>query len=266
MTMREASGPSVSRSTTALSDWVDGYLARIGYEGPREPTLRVLRGIHEAHFLHVPFENLDIRRGVRLTVDEAANRAKIISRQRGGFCLEVNAVFASALREIGFRVDVLGACVFNEGALGPEMTHMTLVVHLDEPWLADVGFGARISQPLRLGERAPQVFGTRSYVVANDGDHWFVTVREPGGPPTSYTFTQRPRQFADFAAACDWLQTSPDSRFTQGDLVTLPTETGRITLASDRLIVTEGEQREETVIPSAAELHERLREQFGLTL
>ena len=45
------------------------YLQRIGYEGPVMPTVETLRAMHRAHFLHVPFENLDIQRGVSIVVD-----------------------------------------------------------------------------------------------------------------------------------------------------------------------------------------------------
>ena len=51
---------------------VAAYLERIGYTGPAEPTLENLRAMHRAHFLNVPFENLDIARGVRISVDSMA--------------------------------------------------------------------------------------------------------------------------------------------------------------------------------------------------
>src|SRR5690348_9809799 len=38
---------------------VPAYLARIGYSGPVTPTAEVLRALHRAHMLSVPFENLD---------------------------------------------------------------------------------------------------------------------------------------------------------------------------------------------------------------
>ncbi len=259
--------PALSGPQTATGDpRVDAYLARIGYDGGCAPTLETLRGMHRAHFLHVPFENLDIGRRVPLSLVEQTNFEKIVGRHRGGFCLEVNGLFASVLQRIGFRVDVLGARVFTDGALGPALTHMTLLVHLDEPWIADVGFGGRIIEPLRLAERAPQFFGERSYTVANDDDHWFVTAREPGTPPMTYTFTLRGRSFDEFRSACDWLQTSPDSRFTQADIVSLGTEDGRRSLAADRLIVTEREERRESELGSPAERSQVLRDRFGLVL
>jgi len=243
---------------------IDAYLARIGYEGSRETTLETLRGMQRAHFLNVPFENLDIMAGVRIEVDERVNFDKIVGNGRGGYCLELNGTFARVLRKIGFRADVLAARVMVEGRLSPPFSHMTTLVHLDEPWIADVGFGGRLIEPLRLHETRDQVFGERSYVVANDGDHWFMTGTEPGNPPVAYTFTLEPREFSEFEQVNDWLQTSPDSRFTLGEVVSLGTEHGRLTLAPGRLIVTNGAEREEREIGSPAERAAVLQEHFRI--
>jgi arylamine N-acetyltransferase len=64
---------------------IDGYCARIGYAGPREPTLVVLRAIVAGHTAAIPFENLDVlaKRPVRL--DLLALREKLVHHQRGGF-------------------------------------------------------------------------------------------------------------------------------------------------------------------------------------
>src|SRR5947209_1474820 len=61
------------------------YFARIGYAGPREPTLAVLRGIVAAHATSIPFENLEVllRRGVKL--DAEALFDKLVERRRGGY-------------------------------------------------------------------------------------------------------------------------------------------------------------------------------------
>ena len=63
---------------------VDRYLERIGYAGPREPTLDTLTALHRAHMLTVPFENLDIALGRPLVLDPEQNYAKIVERRRGG--------------------------------------------------------------------------------------------------------------------------------------------------------------------------------------
>jgi N-hydroxyarylamine O-acetyltransferase len=239
------------------------YLSRIGYSGDVSPTLETLRAMHRSHFYNVPFENLDISRGVRIAVDEAVNYEKIVTRRRGGFCLELTGMFGRALRQMGFRVDVIGARVFSGGRLSHPMSHMVLIVYLEEPWIADVGFGGRVIEPLRLAERSDQVFGMRRYVVENDGDHWFVTCAEDGYDTLTYAFTRQPREFAEFHAVCEWLQTSPESRFTGGDVISLATPTGRNTLAAGRLITFDSGTRDEHTV-SPAQAAEIIRDRFGI--
>jgi N-hydroxyarylamine O-acetyltransferase len=266
--------------------WVADYLRRIGYGGGTESTLENLRAMHRAHFLNVPFENLDIARGVTIEVDERVNARKLVERRRGGFCLEVTGMFARMLRALGYRVDVIGAQVEmdNTGTLGAEssafpprdgfgatrlsepLSHMIAIVHLDERWIADVGFGGRIAEPLRLDEREPQRLGIRTYVIAQDGNRYRVMCEEPGAPSGAYQFVLKPRRFDEFYEVCTWLQTSPDSRFTHGDIVSLATPQGRVTLAEERLIVNENGERVETPVASEAEKMAILRERFGIIL
>jgi N-hydroxyarylamine O-acetyltransferase len=262
--------------TTATLD-VSAYLERIGYHGDTAPTLDNLRAMHRAHFYNVPFENLDIARKVPIVVDETINTEKIVRKGRGGFCLELTGTFARVLRALGYRVDVIGAQVeidntgaappdFNDVRLSEPLSHMIAIVHLEERWIADVGFGGRIIEPLRLDEREPQRFGMRTYVISTQGERYRVSCDEPGTPPGAYQFVLQPREFGEFNAVCRWLQTSPDSRFTHGDIVSLATPNGRVTFAEERLIVNEGGQRTERDITSAGEKTAILRDLFHITL
>ena len=126
------------------------YLERIHYHGSLEPTLHTLCALHEAHLLAVPFENLDIHLGREIAAHVASLWTKIIEQNRGGFCYELNGLFALLLRALGFQVDMLSAAVASStGGFGPEFDHLTLLVHLEEDWIADVGFGESFRQPLR---------------------------------------------------------------------------------------------------------------------
>ncbi len=244
---------------------VSAYLERIGYHGDTAPTLENLRSMHRAHAFAVPFENLDIARGTKIVVDEDTNFDKIVTRRRGGFCLELTGLFARVLRALGFSVDVIGARVMLDGRLSHPRSHMVLVVHLDEPWLADVGFGGRLIEPLPLRDGVGLTIGDRQYNVANDGDHWFVTSTEPGNPPGTYVFTHQPRAFDEFHEVCNWLQTSPDSRFTHGSIVSMARPNGRSSLAGTRLITTNGEERAERDI-APEDVGAVLLSEFGIRL
>jgi len=74
--------------------------------------------LHEAHLLAVPFENLDIVLGRAIVLDEASLWTKIVDHHRGGFCYELNGLFALLLRALGFQVDLLSAAVAHETPTG----------------------------------------------------------------------------------------------------------------------------------------------------
>ena len=78
---------------------IDAYLERIGYRGSREPTVETLKRLHRAHMLTVPFENLDIPLGRPIVLSLPLLYDKIVRRRRGGFCYELNGLFAWLLQD-----------------------------------------------------------------------------------------------------------------------------------------------------------------------
>src|SRR6202158_5732396 len=136
---------------------VQAYLRRIDYQGSLSPGIDLLRSLHRAHLFTVPFENRDIHLGREIVCDESRILRKIVNEKRGGFCYELNGAFAALLRALGFRVPLLSCRVARQdGSYGPEFDHLTLRVDIDEPWLADVGFGECFLEPLRPASRLEQ--------------------------------------------------------------------------------------------------------------
>ncbi|HJZ46080.1 MAG TPA: arylamine N-acetyltransferase [Roseiflexaceae bacterium] len=139
---------------------VRAYLRRIGYNGTVAPTTATLRELHRAHLLAVPFENLDIHLGRPITLDQDALFDKVVTRRRGGFCYELNGLFAALLRAIGFQVTLLSAGVARaEGGFGPEFDHLTLLVTTDPSTLRlrpSTSSGGTSGEPrLRAGDQPP---------------------------------------------------------------------------------------------------------------
>ena len=129
---------------------VELYLQRINYRGSLVPNLDTLRSLHRAHMFSVPFENLDIHLGRTIVLDEELFYEKIVGRKRGGFCYELNGLFAALLRDIGYDVTTLSARVADGDSLGPDFDHMCLLVQFEARWLVDVGFGESFVEPLLL--------------------------------------------------------------------------------------------------------------------
>jgi N-hydroxyarylamine O-acetyltransferase len=249
------------------------YLERIGYRGASMPTTETLRALHLAHLRAVPFENLDIHLGRPIILDEELLFDKIVRRRRGGFCYELNGLFAVLLRQIGFDVTLLAAQFpAEEGAVNPELDHLILLVRAedsDQPLLADVGGGrGSFAYPLlvQVSEVQTQAIAGASFRLLPEGERCQLWRQEPDGDwERSYAFTWQPRQFGDFTEACWFHQSSPESHFTQKRLCTLLTAAGRITLSEQRLITTVNGTRSEQELDDAAYV-ETLRAAFGIDL
>lgn len=244
---------------------VAAYLARIGSGPGAAPSAAGLRDLAVRHVSTVPFENLDIPLGEPITLAVAALVDKIVRRRRGGFCYELNGLFAELLRALGYQVALLAARVYDpDGVLGPPLDHLALRVDLERAWLVDVGFGQHARHPLPLDDPADQadpdgVFQVRT-VADGTGD---VDVSQDGKPV--YRLEPHPRSLDEFAAMCWFQQHWPGSAFTRRTTVTLALPDGRVTLSGRRLIRTIGGTRTETEL-SDADRMAAYRDVFGFEL
>lgn len=248
---------------------IKAYLDRIGYRGPLTPTAETLRALQVAHLQTVPFENLSIHARQPIVLDDESLFDKVVARRRGGFCYELNGLFAALLRALGFQVTMLSAEVARaDGTFSPDFDHMALLVTLEERWLADVGFGDLFRDPLRLDERGEQPEGVRTFRIVEDGDHRLLLRRDGPKEPwlPQYRFTLQPHEYPDYAGMCRFHQTSPESHFTRQTVCSLATPDGRVTLSGMRLITTRGGERQERVLESDEERTALLREMFGVVV
>jgi N-hydroxyarylamine O-acetyltransferase len=246
---------------------VAAYLERLGL-APADVTVdRVgLTRLQRAHLWRIPFENLSIHLGEPISLDLAVIGDKLTFRRRGGFCYEMNGGFGALLQALGFPTTYLEGRVYGaDGSPGIHFDHLCLRVDLDEPYLADVGFGASFVEPLRLETRAVQVDPAGEFqIVPTDGEDGWLDLVMNGRP--QFRFSLQPRQLTDFQPGCTYHQTSPDSHFTQNSLCTLPNDDGRTTIAGRLLVERRGDERTEREVVDDAELLALYRERFGITL
>jgi N-hydroxyarylamine O-acetyltransferase len=246
---------------------VSAYLERIGYRGSLLPNAETLRALHRAHMLSVPFENLDIGWKRKIVIDREAFLRKVVAERRGGFCYELNGAFSALLEAMGFNVTMLSARAPTAiGSDGPEYDHLALRVDLEEPWLADVGFGDSFIEPLRLQLGVAQSDGRQRFRIVQLQDALKLeTLEAAGNWRTEYLFSLVPRQLEEFSAMCHFHQTSPDSPFTRKRVCSRATSDGRITLSDMKLIITAGGTRKERLLNSEEEWWEALEQNFQIT-
>ena len=242
------------------------YAQRIEADLPPAVDAGNLRDLHRAHLLAVPFENLSIHLSERISLAEADLVDKVVRRRRGGFCYELNGLFALLLESLGASVTRVAARVHGDNGFGPPFDHLALVVRPageSGPWLADVGFGSHTEFPLRLvtGEDQDDPAGTFRVADAPDGD---LDVLKDGKP--QYRIETRGRDLTDFAPTCWYQQSSPASHFTQGTICSRLTEHGRISVAGSLLIETRDGNRTERALAGPEALLAAYREHFGVVL
>jgi N-hydroxyarylamine O-acetyltransferase len=236
---------------------LDAYLQRIGFIGQPETDLDTLKQMHCQHLLSIPYENLDVQLQRPVDLDIQRIYTKIVEQARGGWCYEMNGLLEWALKEAGFEVMRMTGGVRRaergDAAFG---NHLVLCVQLDEPWIADVGFGDGAFEPVPL---RPHRFEQRgfSYSLERLGDCWRLH-NHAGGAADSYDFRHGP---ADESA---WLSRSEDSPFVQSLTCQRFAAHGYdIQLGRVAKQVTPGGKRE-WLIDSPQELLDSLRARFGL--
>jgi N-hydroxyarylamine O-acetyltransferase len=193
---------------------LSAYLHRIHFSGTPKPDLATLRQLTRAHLAAIPYEDLDVQLGFRLGFDLEATFDKLVRSRRGGWCYEMNGLLAWALERIGFRYTRLGAAALREehgdATIG---NHLALCVHLERDYLADVGFGDALIEPIPIVEGAVRQDFLQFRLVRLDAT-WWRLVNHPEGT-RSFDLTLEPALDARLAERCEWLQTSPDSSFVQ---------------------------------------------------
>ena len=248
---------------------IQAYLDRINYRGRLNVDAETLRQLHVAHLRSVPFENLSIHAHEPIVLNDEWLFDKIVSRRRGGFCYELNGLFGALLRALGFEVEMLSAEVANnDGSFSAPFDHMTLIVTLDERWLADVGFGDSFIEPLRIDRRGPQVQANGAYRIATVDDYLLLqkktTEAEDWKP--QYRFKLTAYQYADYLERCAYNQTSPRSHFTQNRICSMLTPNGRISVSDKRFIVSSDGVRNDYPVQDDDEYRELLRQHFGIVM
>jgi N-hydroxyarylamine O-acetyltransferase len=272
------------------------YFRRLGIDDPSpldaDPTLDKLKVLQERHLATIPFENLS-QHGLDLPaiLDVEATAHKILDRNRGGFCFEVNGLFAAFLVELGYDVVLLPATVTNFDV----PTHLVLVVTCYDGTVAfvDVGFGEPPLHPLLydddLSGACEQVTpeGMRSKLVRNhkdEDDHgdavylywhkngeWVPRLRWAYHLHGAGSAADPPRMtLRDFHPYLNTVR-QPESNFSKKLICCILAKDRKISLAGNRLKVTgrprfpeEAASVDVQELDSVEAVRQALRDHFGI--
>jgi N-hydroxyarylamine O-acetyltransferase len=246
---------------------LQAYLDRVAFGGTPAPTLEVLQRLLSCHVFSVPFENLDVQLGHKLTTSPAEAYDKIVKRKRGGWCYEQNGLFGLVLDQIGYEVMRVAAAV-RRAERGEIATanHLCLLVKPaddDQTYLVDVGFGGSMTAPIPLQElrceQTPFQLGLRR----TDDDHWQFW-EDVGDGEFSFDFLPAAADEDALQAKCDFLQTDPSSGFVQSVVAQIRTARAHTTLRGKVCSRATSNGIETHIIESPEELLATLKKTFGL--
>jgi N-hydroxyarylamine O-acetyltransferase len=243
---------------------LDAYLARIGLEG--RPNLAQ---VHRAHSTSIPFENLDPRRGLPVSLEPEDLERKLVTERRGGYCFEQNLLLKAALEALGAEVELFLARVRYGGEATRPRGHLVLRVHAEDlSWHADVGFGlGTLFEPLPFGPGAAHEQSGWHYRIVEDGAELVLQSMEGEEWVDLYGFPPQPVPFIDLETSNWWVSTHPRSPFVSGLMVSIQENDGTRTSLTDRseLALTEQTPVGRTVTPVTPEVvPELLATRFAL--
>ena len=249
---------------------IPAYAARLDYRGKLDPCIETLRGLHEAHTLTVPFENLDVRLGRPILLDPATLFRKIVCERRGGYCFELNGLFAALLERIGFPVHRLMARVLYGAATVRPLSHEVLLVEADGGrWLADVGFGGNgliAPLPLRAGHEERQ-YQEHVRLVGREGRTGPVFVLQFESADVwhdLYEFSLERYAPEDYILPNYYHSHAPESLFMRHVICTKPTVEGRIILLDRKLKIRERGETRHAKADRPEEFRMFLKTHFGI--
>lgn len=133
------------------------YLEQLGFTDPNinqtiTPDLDTLKRLQLAHLIQYPFQSVTTILDRPVDLDDEAIYDKLVVRRLGGYCYELNGLFLSLLRHLGYQARIITGIVIINNQLEPRnaRTHMAIMVTIDKQnYLVDVGFGGLVpSAPL----------------------------------------------------------------------------------------------------------------------
>jgi N-hydroxyarylamine O-acetyltransferase len=245
---------------------LQSYLDRIGFRGVARADLGTLRALHRLHLEHIPYENLDVAMGRRVSIDIAPIFEKIVTQRRGGWCYEMNGLLGWALEEVGFKVTRMAGGVMR-AAMGDAVVgnHLVLRVDLDWPYLADVGFGDGMLEPVPISTHAFR-HDFLEYRLEDMGGEWWRFHNHPAGGAASFDFELKPAERSVLANKCEWLQTAPESNFVLNAVVQRHAHDRLSMMRGRTLKVLTPTGTNERLINSADEYVATLKSEFELDL
>ena len=212
---------------------INAYFKRIKCETEVAHNGEFLSALVKKHLENVPYENFDILQGIELKYDTETLFNKIVASNRGGYCFELNALFGTLLRSLNFEVADLAARFLLDEKEIPMRRHRVLRVKADDGnYLVDIATGVECPRmAIKLEEGTIQSDGICKYRLEIENFFGWVLYQKENNKSWQklFSFTEEEQLEQDFTAISFYCEKSEYSPFNKGPILSIRSETGRIT-------------------------------------
>jgi len=246
------------------------YLERINFEGEAKPDVETLTRLVWAHHCAVPFENLDVVDGGQipnLAID--ALFEKVVTNRRGGYCFEMNAIFAALLKTVGYEVLPMIAKVGGPSPMGPmpSLHRVNLAVIDGEKYFCDVGFGGFMPRgALQFTDNVKQELAGNVFHFEGTENDWAMLYNDSETPASVmfqiYTHVQESVDFIPPNA----ITGGPGGFFSMSRIVNLTLPNGSAALSNNKLTVRKDGEVAITDIVTQSDYYGALESVFGIVM
>lgn len=234
-------------------------------------SLDELETLRCAFSVTIAYENLSVLRDASISIDTLDVLNKF-SRNRGGYCFELNTAFGALLEQYGlFPKMHLGRVWLRNPEQVPPRNHATNVVEFEgKQYIADVGFGARAPRCLiplfDFGVEIDDKDALGEPIRAIEDRHFGVMIQRniEGIWTNQYSLELEPAYRADIEAANHFQASSRTSHFRQHLFVGRFTQEGRDGLFDNCLTQRIGLETKTHKITSFLEICDVLESVFGI--
>lgn len=245
------------------------YLERINYTGSFDCTIETLFALQEAHYITVPYENFDILAGIPISLELSDLYRKIVLERRGGYCFELNGLFAVLLRGLGYNVTEYFSRYLRDEPPLPMPRHRILVVNIqDKRYFTDVGVGGVVPRwPLALDSGMEQQQNNETYRHKLDPILGNVIQEFRNGRWLNYvSFTNEPAYPVDFIATNYWCQYAKESIFNNEPMAAILTPNGRVTMFGQEVRIFSQDGVKVIPVNNQDEFKKLAKEWFGVSV
>lgn len=257
---------------------IDAYFKRIGFEGRVTNSKHTLDELVLAHQCTIPFETVTLhRRGGEPRLETELIFEKVVERELGGYCFELNKLFEELLASLGFEVrPALSRAVRGRGGR-MSINHRGIIAYADEGACSvDVGFGGPMpAGALLLSHDLEQEIFGETYTPRETENSWWKIERLTQAAGDNYDDDKPVRRQVELElctaavedidfSALNLYFSQPGTLFHDHEIVNLRTRSGYVGFKDGVLTVREDGRKTVTEIDDPQKVNETLARCFGL--